>query len=62
MKTFIAKAEMRTYLQVQIRANTQKEAEQIASQLCGSEFTEIEGSSHWEIYNVEEVQICILKK
>lgn len=54
MKTYIAKAEMCTYLKVSIKANSQEEAEKIASEMCGSDFTEIEGTGSWEIYNVEE--------
>lgn len=54
MKNYIAKAEMCTYLQVTIKANSQEEAEQIANEMCGSNFTEIEGTGSWEIYNVEE--------
>jgi uncharacterized protein (UPF0212 family) len=55
MKNYIAKAEMCTYLKVTIQANSQEEAEKIAKDLCGSNFTEIEGAGNWEIYNVEEV-------
>ncbi|MEQ8470022.1 MAG: hypothetical protein RIC35_02500 [Marinoscillum sp.] len=54
MKTYIAKAEMCTYLKVSIKANSEEEAQQIAEGLCGSEFTEIEGTGSWDIYNVEE--------
>ncbi len=54
MKNYIAKAEMCTYLQVTIKANSQEEAERIAGEMCGSNFTEIEGTGSWEIYNVEE--------
>ena len=54
MKTYIAKAEMCTYLQVKIKANSEEEAYQKAKELCGSEFTEIEETGSWEIYNVEE--------
>ncbi|WP_421896350.1 hypothetical protein [Marinoscillum sp.] len=45
---------MCTYLQVTIKANSQEEAERIAGEMCGSNFTEIEGTGSWEIYNVEE--------
>tara|TARA_R110000796_G_scaffold96719_1_gene203222 strand:+ start:680259 stop:680441 length:183 start_codon:yes stop_codon:yes gene_type:complete len=55
MKTYIAKAEMCTYLQVKITANWEEEAYLKAKELCGSQFTEIEGTGNWEIYNVEEV-------
>ncbi|MBO6496585.1 MULTISPECIES: hypothetical protein [Roseivirga] len=54
MKTFIAKAEMCTYLQVRIRARTQEEAEEKAQNMCGSAFSEIDGTGSWEVYNVEE--------
>lgn len=55
MKTYIAKAEMCTYLQVSIKANSQEEAEEIARNLCGSNFTEIKNTGSWEVYNVEEM-------
>lgn len=62
MKTYIAKAEMCTYLQTSIKANSLEEAERIATEMCGSAFVEIEGTGHWEIYNVEEETSCKLKK
>jgi hypothetical protein len=54
MKTFIAKAEKCTYLQVKITASSEEEACQKSKELCGSKFTEIEGTESWEIYNVAE--------
>ncbi|WP_176700079.1 hypothetical protein [Roseivirga seohaensis] len=54
MKTYKAIAEMRTYLQVKITANSEEEAYQKAKELCGSEFIEIEDAGSWEIYNVAE--------
>ena len=56
MKTYIVKAEMCSYLQTQIKANSQEEAERKASEICGSTFTEIEGTGSWEIYNVEQAE------
>lgn len=57
MKNYIAKAEMCTYLQVTVRASSQEEAERLASEMCGSAFTEIKGCGSWEIYNVEEAEL-----
>lgn len=54
MKNYIAKAEMCTYLQVTIKANSQEEAEKIAKEMGGSQFVEIKDTGSWEIYNVEE--------
>lgn len=54
MKTYIAKAEMCTYLQAEIKANSQEEAENMAEDMCGSAFTEIKDTGSWEIYNIEE--------
>lgn len=54
MKNYIVTAEMCTYLQVKIKANSQEEAEQIARDLCDSNFNGTEETGSWEIYNVEE--------
>lgn len=56
MKTYIAKAEMCTYWKTQITATSQEEAEDKASELCSSEFTEIKGTGSWTVYHVEEVE------
>ncbi|OEK01166.1 hypothetical protein BFP97_06420 [Roseivirga sp. 4D4] len=61
MKTYVVKAEMCTYLQVSIKACSEKEAERLASQMSQSDFTEIEGTRIWEIYNVEEADLVVEK-
>ena len=48
MKTYIAKAE--------IKVSSQEEAWRKASEMCGSDFIETEGTGSWEIYNVEEAE------
>lgn len=54
LKVYQVKAEMTTYLKTHVMAASREEAEEIAEELCGSEFEEIPNTGIWEIYNVEE--------
>lgn len=53
MKKFIAYASMTTILKIEIEANSEEEAWQIAKETDGGDFTEIEGAGSWHINRVD---------
>jgi hypothetical protein len=55
MKTYRIKASYMTYLTAEIQAESQEEAERIAHDMDGGEFTD-DGSMDWNIDSVDEVK------
>lgn len=56
MKTYEVTVAMTQYLRIKIEAENEDEARQIADDTDGSEFTEIDGATSWQIDSVDEAK------
>ena len=57
MKKFRAVAVMRTYYELEIEAETLDEAQELAQEADGGDYTPIKGDvGDWEIYDVTEAE------
>ena len=56
MKKFRVWARNVSFCSVDVEANNEKEARAKADDMGGEEFSEDEGSGHWEIFEAEELE------
>lgn len=57
MKKFKAIAVMRTYLEIEIEAEDEDQAWELANEADGGDFTPMEGEAgDWEIYDVKPIK------